>query len=226
MGEAIAVVLPLGVGVAISPLPIIAVVLMLATPRARATGPAFLVGWIAGLVVVGAVVVLFAGGVGAGHEDGPAVWISTLNGILGMLLVLLALRMWRQRPKGDDEPALPSWMTTLDTFTAVRALGMGALLSGVNPKNLMLSISAGTAIAQSTEDPGKQAGALALFAVIGSLGVVIPVMVFFVGGSRAGEVLAGWKEWLARNNSGLLTAVLLLLGAKHLGDAVGALLSL
>jgi hypothetical protein len=39
MGQAIGQVLALGVGVALVPGPIIAVVLMLLTPRARATGP-------------------------------------------------------------------------------------------------------------------------------------------------------------------------------------------
>ena len=44
MGEAIGQSLPLAIGVALSPVPIIAVVLMLTTPRARANGPAFLLG--------------------------------------------------------------------------------------------------------------------------------------------------------------------------------------
>ena len=55
MKEAIGQVLSLGVGVAVSPIPIIAVVLMLATPRARSNGPAFVLGWIVGLAVVGAI---------------------------------------------------------------------------------------------------------------------------------------------------------------------------
>jgi Sap, sulfolipid-1-addressing protein len=46
MGEAVGQSLPLAVGVALSPVPIIAVVLMLTTPRARANGPAFVVGWL------------------------------------------------------------------------------------------------------------------------------------------------------------------------------------
>jgi len=49
MGEAIGQVVSLGVGVAISPVPIIAVVLMLGTPRGRVNGPAFIAGWLAGL---------------------------------------------------------------------------------------------------------------------------------------------------------------------------------
>ena len=54
MGEAIGQSLPLAVGVALSPVPIIAVVLMLTTPRARVNGPAFVLGWLVGLGIVGA----------------------------------------------------------------------------------------------------------------------------------------------------------------------------
>ena len=45
MREAIGDVLPLGVGVALSPLPIIAVTLMLVSRRARVNGPVFMLGW-------------------------------------------------------------------------------------------------------------------------------------------------------------------------------------
>ena len=60
MGEAIGDTLPLAIGVALSPVPIIAIVLMLGTPRARSNGPAFALGWIAGLTVVGGVVLALA----------------------------------------------------------------------------------------------------------------------------------------------------------------------
>ncbi|MBM2823822.1 MAG: hypothetical protein HW413_2568, partial [Thermoleophilia bacterium] len=62
MGQAIGDILPLAIGVAISPVPIIAVVLMLGTPQARANGPAFAAGWVAGLTIVGAIVLLLASG--------------------------------------------------------------------------------------------------------------------------------------------------------------------
>jgi hypothetical protein len=51
------------VGVAISPIPIIAVVLMLVTP-ARANGPMFVLGWIVGLAAIGVIVLAIAGGAG------------------------------------------------------------------------------------------------------------------------------------------------------------------
>jgi Sap, sulfolipid-1-addressing protein len=56
-GWAIGQSLPLAIGVALSPISIVAVVLLLTTPRARANGPAFLLG----LGVVGAVVLALAG---------------------------------------------------------------------------------------------------------------------------------------------------------------------
>ena len=63
MGSAIGAVLPLALGVALSPIPIIAVVLMLATPRGGVNGSSFLLGWLVGLSVVGTIVLLLSGGI-------------------------------------------------------------------------------------------------------------------------------------------------------------------
>ena len=147
MGEAIGTILPMAVSVALSPVPIIAVVLMLGTPRARSNGPAFLLGWLAGLLVVGTIVLLVSGGAGADDDGEPASWISVVKIVLGVLLVLVALRMWRGRPAPGEQSELPKWMQAMDTFTPVRATGAGFLLSGVTPKNLVLTLAAGAAIA-------------------------------------------------------------------------------
>src|SRR4051812_20410600 len=60
--------LPLGVGVALSPLPIVGVILMLPTPRARPNAVAFLAGWIVALAGVGAIVLLISSGIGASND--------------------------------------------------------------------------------------------------------------------------------------------------------------
>lgn len=223
MGEAIGQVLPLGVGVSLSPLPIIAVVLLLGTPRGRANGPAFLIGWIAGLVVVCAAVLLLAGGAGASENGEPAGWVAWVKLILAVLLLLLAVRTWRGRPRGDDEPTLPTWMASLDTFTTAKSLGIGAVLSGVNPKNLMLTLGAGAAIAPIGVAAGQQLIAIVVFIAVGSLGIAVPVVVYLVGGSDAEQRLSGWKDWMARHNAAIMAAVLLLLGTKLLGDAISGL---
>jgi hypothetical protein len=72
MGPAIGEILPLAVGVAISPIPIIAVVLMLSTPKDRGNGLAFLLGWLVGPGLVGVIVLLVADPAGASEDSGPA----------------------------------------------------------------------------------------------------------------------------------------------------------
>src|SRR5205823_4030168 len=97
MGQAIGQILPLAVGVAISPVPIIGVVLMLVTPRARANGLSFVLGWLLGLSLVGAIVLLAAPDA-TGDDASPATWESSLKLLLGAALVLLAAKQWRGRP--------------------------------------------------------------------------------------------------------------------------------
>src|SRR4051794_28274868 len=142
MGEAIGQSLPMAVGVALSPMPIIAVILLLTTPGARRNGPSFVVGWLAGLAVVGVIVLGIVGPTADGAQGQPAVWVSWLQLLLGVLLLVVAVRQFVGRPAADAEPKLPSWMTSIDRFGAGRSLGAGAALAGANPKNLLLAVAA------------------------------------------------------------------------------------
>ena len=103
MGQAIGGSLALAVGVALSPVPIIAVVLMLTTRRARVNGPLFVLGWLAGLAVVGAVVLGVSGPAGASSSGSPATWVSWVKVALGLLLLLVAVRQFRGRPKAGGQ---------------------------------------------------------------------------------------------------------------------------
>src|SRR5687767_1350011 len=216
MNEAIGQVLSLGVGVALSPIPIVAVVLMPATPRARSNGPAFLLGWIAGLAVVGSVVLLVSDGADATGADGPATWVSILKLVLGALLLALAVKQWRGRPRGDEQPPVARWMQSIDAIQPPKALGMGALLSGVSPKNLLLTVAAATAIAQTGVAGGRQAIALVIFILIGTLGVGTPIAIYFALGERSRRVLDQLKTWMIAHNAAIMAAILLVLGAKLL----------
>src|SRR5215216_8103841 len=112
MGAAIGQSLPLAIGVALSPMSIIAVVLLLTTPRARANGPAFVLGWLLGLGVVGAVVLALAGSGDASERGQPPTWASWLKLLLGGLLLLLvvAVHQFRSRPHHGEQAPLPKWM--------------------------------------------------------------------------------------------------------------------
>lgn len=223
MAEAIGQVLSLGVGVALSPIPIIAVVLMLGTPRARSNGPAFVLGWVLGLAVVGTAVLVAAGGAGASEDEEPATWVFVLKLVLGALLVLVALRQWRGRPRGEDAAAMPKWMRTIDRFTPGRSVAIAAALSGINPKNLLLTVGACAAIAQTGLGAADQAIALAVFILIGTLGPGIPVAIYFALGARATRLLDELKTWMGANNAAIMAVLCLVIGAKLIGDGISGL---
>jgi threonine/homoserine/homoserine lactone efflux protein len=223
MREAIGQVLSLGVGVALSPVPIIAVVLMLATPRARSNGPAFVLGWVLGLGLLGTIVLLVSSGADANAADGPATWVSVLELLLGLLLVAVAVKEWRDRPRGDAEPKLPTWMRKIDRFTPGRALGVAVAFAAVNPKNALLAIGAATAIAGTGASTGAQAVALAVFVVIATLGVGTPVAIYFALGERSHELLDELKTWMGRHNNAIMAVLCLVIGAKLLGDGIASL---
>jgi Sap, sulfolipid-1-addressing protein len=156
MGKAIGGSLPLAVGIALSPIPIIAVALMLTSRKARVNGPAFVLGWLIGLGIVGAIVLSLAGTAGASKSGSPAAWVSWVEIALGLLLLRVAVRQFRSRPHGDEEAQMPKWMATIDKTSPPAALGLAALLSGANPKNLLLAVGGAAAIAQTASPPGSK----------------------------------------------------------------------
>jgi threonine/homoserine/homoserine lactone efflux protein len=220
VGDAIGQMLPIAVGIAVSPLPIVAVVLMLATPRGRVDGPAFVAAWIVGLAAIGAIVIAAVGDSAEADTGGTPGWVSGLKLGLGILLLLVALKQWRGRPRGGAPAELPKWMRALDTFGPVKALGAGVALSLLNPKNLLLAVGGATVIAQAGLSAGEEAGVLAVFVGIATIGVAIPVVLYFATGDRSRELLDQMKDWLARNNAVIMAVLLLVIGVKLIGDAI------
>ena len=207
---------------ALSPVPIIAVILMLGTPRARSNGPAFALGWVLGLVVVSVIVVLAASGADDA-DSGPSTAVDVIKLVFGVLFLLLALKQWRSRPRPGGEVAMPKWMAAIDSFTPGKSFVLGAALSGVNPKNLALTLAAAASIAQAGLDAGGTVVAIACFVVIGSLTVGGPVVCYLVASRRAAGPLESIKDFMAAHNAVIMMVVLLILGAKLIGNGIAGL---
>jgi len=225
MGEAIGHSLPLAIGVGLSPIPIIAVVVLLTSSRARSLGPVFVLGWLLGLVVVGAIVLAVVGPSGAGSSGQRTRWVSWVLIVVGVLLLVGAVRHVRGRARGGVEAPLPAWLGALDRLKPSVVLGGGVVLGGVRPKSLLLVVAGAAAIAQTGIAGGQQAMAYAVFAVIATLGVAAPVVIYFAMGTRSTELLGRLKGWMGRNHALIVAVVLVVIGVTLIGDGIGALAS-
>src|SRR5215204_7258059 len=223
MGAAIGQSLPLAIGVALSPISIIVVVLILTSSRARSLGPVFVLGWLLGLVVVGAVVLVVVGSSGAGSSGQRTTWVSWVRIVLGVLLLVGAVRHLRGRARGGEEGPLPAWLGAIDRLNPAVVLGGGVVLGGVRPRSLLLVVGGSVAIAQTGIGGSQQAIAYAVFAVIATIGVAVPVVIYFAMGTRSAELLGRFKGWMRRHNAVILAVVLAVIGMTLIGDGIGGL---
>jgi len=227
VGQGISEILTFAIGVAISPVPIIAVILMLFSQRARVNGPAFLAGWVIALAVVSTVVYVLA------HDGNVAATSSTASDsvawgtiALGVALLALARRNWRKRPAAGEEATMPKWLATVESVSPVKAFGLGVALAAVNPKNLILTAGAAAGLAQvpglSTTDAIV---AIAVFVVIASLTIAGPVLYSLFGGERAKASLDSAKTWLTANNAAVMAVLFLVFGVDLIAKGLPPLTS-
>ncbi|MER6538848.1 GAP family protein [Streptomyces sp900105755] len=225
MGAVLGDVLGFAAAVAVSPLPVIAVILILATPRGRRNGVLFTVGWILGLAVLGAVMLAIASPAGASAHKHPATWVGALKLALGLFLLAFGARLWHRRPRDPSEARLPKWMSAIDRLTPAKIFALGVGLAALNAKNAPLTIAAGAAIGSAGLPVGQQIGALAAFVVVATLGLLAPLGIFLLGGERARTTLGDWKDWAAQHNVAVMAVLFFVLGLKLLGDGVSVLTS-
>jgi len=217
-------VLPEAIGIALSPIPIIGLILMLLSKNARRNSLMFMFGWLGGLVVVAVIVLALVNAGKIAASEGTAqtgvLWGQLL---LGIALLFLALRQWRSRPQPGQEATMPKWMATIDSVQPGRALLLGALLSGANPKNLLLNVAAAGIIAVDTTTTLETAIVTMVFILIASITIVGPVLYVQIAGERAQSGLNELKTWLTLHNAAIMAVLLLIIGAKLIGSGLGAL---
>jgi len=220
--QAICQTLPFAVAGALSPIPIIAVIVMLGTPRARTNAPAFAVGWVVGLTAISVIVLLISNGTSE-PDSAPSTAASWISLAVGVALVALAARKWRGRPRRGEQPEMPGWMTAVDGFSAGRSLGLGLTVSMANPKALALTSGAALRIAEAGLSRADSAVAVAVFVLISSLTVLGPVAAFLVAGDRSAAPLGRLKEFMSANSAVIMMVIFVIFGAKLIGDGIGGL---
>ncbi len=150
MGPILVLDVAYAAGIALSPTPIIVLILILyagiACRRARGCALAYLIGWVVGLAVLGIVfqALARAGTFLVGLASDSAKPVIPL--LVGLALLSWARREWRRGAKKNEQAAMPRWLKALDkvvsqtgdVMTPGRSLVLAVMMSAVSPKNMML----------------------------------------------------------------------------------------
>src|SRR5690348_11005080 len=120
MGSAIGDILPLAVGVALSHGAIIAIIVLLGSPHAWRTGPAYLLGWLLGLGLVEGITLAIASSQHLSAGGKPAMVAALLKLFFGAFFLAWAGRQWRQAGS-SQQPHPPRWLTWLSGCTPSQA---------------------------------------------------------------------------------------------------------
>jgi hypothetical protein len=219
MGDVVVGYLPMAIGLAIVPIPIIAVILTLFSDRARANGVAFLVAWLVGVAGAMAILMALASTQDLGTQSDPSTTSARIRVILGVALLFLAFRQWQRRPSAGVEPEQPAWMARVDAMRPMQSAGLAVLLAVANPKNLLLIAGGAAVVAQASLTTSEDIVAIVVFTVIGSIGVEIPVIGYLIAGERMRPQLDRARAWLTRHAATVMALLLLVIGLVLLAGA-------
>ncbi len=205
MIEALKEAFPMALGLALSPFPVIAVIIILMTPRAKSNASGFVLGWYSGIYAIGCLIYLIPG---LESKQGDPTTLSGVVRILaGLILLIFAIRLGLQRPI-NDQVTTPRIFEKMDTLDFWKSFALGPLFSVVNVKNMAFSAAGATKLNMSLSDHTEFFISLAFFALTASLILIFPVVVYILMGNRIEHRFLTWKKWLIKNNKVLLMLIL------------------
>lgn len=219
LASALTKLVPLGLVIALSPITVIPAVLVLHAPRPRPASLTFLGGWLLGMVALTAAFVGTSDLLGDLHQT-PPTWASWLRVVLGLALIVFGVFRWLTRHRQGKTPA---WMRSFSNLTAVRAGVTGVLLTVVRLEVLILCAVAGLTI--GTGGLSVAAGWIsgAVFVVVSSSTVAIPILSYVGAGGRLDDALERLKAWMEENHAAMLAVILVLIGLLVLYNGIRAL---
>lgn len=208
--------LPLAVGMAISPLPIVAVVAILLSPRGRTAAPVYTAAFVfVTLVAIGVGAATSAGASAAAPGTGARIVVLVLTALLTAGFAVFAILSWRGRPRPGDEPAAPGWLAAVDAITPSRAAGLGVLMAATNSKNLPLELKGGALLGAAHLPIAVTALLCIALALAGSLSIVVPAVLGATGRPAVVSALRRLKDEMIAHNAVIMTVLFAILAATE-----------
>jgi hypothetical protein len=223
MGAVIVSLLPLVVGAALLPAWIILALFLLRGEGGVRKALAFAAGAMAVRVVQGVLFgFVFSEASEASGEGGSDLITSTLLLVLGILMLISAVKKWRKEEDPDAPP--PKWMETLSGLSAIQAYGMGTVLMVLSIKQWVFTLSAIAVIEQGELSRAGSALTYLFFVLAAQSLVLAPILASAVAPTQAAKLLDAIQGWLERNNRAIVIAASSIFGVWFLWKGIAGLI--
>lgn len=214
ISEALGVSLPLALAIAASPGAIIAMILLLMTPKALSNSFFFLVGWYLGLMLVG---IIFLNRPGFYTSSGePSLILGWVRISLGSVIFITGLFLLRKVIKGEDRDAPPKWSRKIDSFGFSHSLFFGFFFAAPNIKNASMVTSGAASIGNVGLNGTQEILVLLIFCLVATIGVLVPPLIYLLFRKKAGYFFDKLKFWLIRYQDHILTIICMVFGGLFL----------
>jgi hypothetical protein len=203
---ALADILPFTAGLLVSPLPVVAVIILMVSQGGLGKATVFVCSWLlASFGFLIALVALF-NALSADGEEGPPSWAPAVALAIGIVLLLIAavslyqiLRPGRKQQRRADKG--PGWLQAMDRMKPRGVILLAAALVIANPVNASMLLAAALGLHEDRLSVGEAILPAIIFVVIGSLTVLLPYLVALGAKEKAAPFLQRLRVWLVRYNS-------------------------
>jgi hypothetical protein len=210
----------LGLGVAMSPVPIAGVLVVLLGKRARAGGLAIAAAWVLGNTVAIAVAIAFAGSLSVPKQGYDLPFEGLMSALLGIGLVVSAGLARRGRFRSDDPFAPPEWVNAVDRLSPSGGAFVAFTNATTSPKNLALAIVAGAAIQDATAFWAAPLAEALVYVACAATTIVTPVVIYFVFGTRAAALLGRARAFVTTRASAMMEITFMIVGVALMAKGI------
>ena len=202
----------IAIAITLEPFPLSAFILILGAEKGTRKGLAFILGWLACLVIVIVAVVLTTGGNPPKPQTAPSTAALAVKLALGVVLILLAVRQRRQmgRPRKP-----PTWMSRLDGLSLWSAAGIAAFLQPW----ALVAAGAATVVGAKLSTAGDYV-TLMLFCLVGTSSFLYLELYATFAPAAAGTRLDQLRTWLDTHRDQVIIVIFLLLGFWLAGKSI------
>lgn len=158
----------------------------------------------------------------ANPEGGRQLIASTLLLVVGVLLLVTAVKTWRKEE--DPDAPSPQWMANISGLTTLRAMGMGVLFLTIDAKQWVFTLSAISISSEGELGLSTGLGLYLFYILVTQMLMLLPVLGRAIAPRQVARPLEAGQTWLERNNRVIIISVSLLFGLWFSYKAVIGLL--